>query len=265
MPQWICDGEGVPVGASSDTEFVAVTTVVGGSNGVILAVSIGGSEVTMTSPLDVVVDVATSMGLSDGFMTRDAEDDVVIDGTKMVVGSSVLVVGSSVLVVGSSVLVVGSSVLVGGSSVLVGGSSVAVGRGTDVAFANVVIFPGASVVGKGAVGKTVTLTSDVLMLGKDVKLEGITTGGPTGGNEYEVETGIGRMVKFATVEMLTKVGRTETSPVLKGVVVEMLMKVGRTETSPVLKDVVVEMLTKVGRTEMSPVPKGVVVDELNMG
>ena len=158
MPQWISCGEGVPVGASSETVLVAVTTVVGTSDGVVLAVSIGGRDVTMTSPVEVAVEVATSMGLSDGLMTSDAEDDVVIGGTMTVVGSSVVV----------------------------GGSSVAVGSGTDVTLAKVVMFPGTSVgkggVGRTGVGKTVTLTSGVLMLGKDVKFEGTTTGG----TEYEI-------------------------------------------------------------------------------
>lgn len=43
---------------------MAVTTVVGSSDGVALAVSIGGSDVTMTSPVVVVaVEGATSIGL----------------------------------------------------------------------------------------------------------------------------------------------------------------------------------------------------------
>lgn len=151
MPQWISCGEGVPVGASSETVLVAVTTVVGTSDGVVLAVSIGGRDVTMTSRVEVAVEVATSMGLSDGLMTSDAEDDVVIGGTMTVVGSSV-----------------------------------AVGSGTDVTLAKVVMFPGTSVgkggVGRTGVGKTVTLTSGVLILGKDVKFEGTTTGG----TEYEI-------------------------------------------------------------------------------
>lgn len=98
----------------------------------------------MTSSVELAVDGATSMGDWEGLMTSDAEDDVVIGGMMMVVVVS----------------------------------SVTVGSGTTVILPTVVVFPGTDV-GKGGitgVGSNVKLTSGVLIFGKDVKLEGTTTG-----------------------------------------------------------------------------------------
>lgn len=57
-------------------------------------------------------------------------------------------------------------------------SSVTVGSGMTVTLAKLVVFTMTDVekVGSTGVGRTVTLTSGVLILGKDVKLEGTTAG-----------------------------------------------------------------------------------------
>lgn len=58
-------------------------------------------------------------------------------------------------------------------------ASVTVVSGTPVTLAKLVVFTSTDVekVGSTGVGKTVTLTSGVLILGNDVKFEGTTTGG----------------------------------------------------------------------------------------
>lgn len=161
MPQWMTCGDGVPVGALSETVSVAVTTVVGNSDGVTLAVAIGGSVVTMTSVCEVEkeVDVATSIGGSVVSMTSDVVVVVVEEtsGTRTDV-------------------TVGSSVDVSTSAVV---EEAGMGRmlisGVEVMLAVMVRFPGMST---EEVGTGVGVTYGVLMLGNDVKLEGPTKVGP---------------------------------------------------------------------------------------
>lgn len=136
MPQWMSAGEGVPVGASpEETVLVAVTTVVGRSDGVTLAVAIGVTVVTMTSvgevDNDVKVELATSMGVSVGSMTSD----------EMVV-EAVVSVGRMIMDV-----TVGPSDDVGSSAVVeFANEEVGMGRmlisGVEVMLAKEVKFPG---------------------------------------------------------------------------------------------------------------------------
>lgn len=153
MPQWMTDGDGVPVGAlSEEMVLVAVMTVVGNSDGVALAVAIGVSVVTMTSVGELVddeVSVAVSIGVSEGSMTSDVMVEVVevTPGTTMVVS-----VGRTVM----DDTAVGSTADVGSSAV--------VEAGTDVTFANE----------EAGTGRTLISGVEV-MLAKDVKFPGMLT------------------------------------------------------------------------------------------
>lgn len=158
MPQWMVCGDGVPVGALDETVSVAVTTVVGNSDGVELAVAIGVSVVTMTSvgEVDVDVELATSIGVSVGSMTSDVITVRVEDtpGTTMVVS-----VGTSVVVKETF-----ANEEVGMGRMLI--------SGVEVMLAKLVKFPGIS---NEEVGMGVGVTSGVLMLGNDVKFVGTST------------------------------------------------------------------------------------------
>lgn len=159
MPQWMVCGDGVPVGALDETVSVAVTTVVGNSDGVELAVAIGVSVVTMTSVGEVevpAVEVATSIGVSVGSMTSDVITVRVEDtpGTTMVVS-----VGTSVVVKETF-----ANEEVGMGRMLI--------SGVEVMLAKLVKFPGIS---NEEVGIGVGVTSGVLMLGNDVKFVGTST------------------------------------------------------------------------------------------
>lgn len=152
MPQWMTDGDGVPVGAlSDDTVLVAVTTVVGNSDGVKLAVAIGVSVVTMTSVGELVdvVSVAVSIGVSEGSMTSE----VIVEVVAVTLGTTMTVVS-----VGRTVM---DDTAVG--STADEGSSVVVSAGTDVMFAN-------EEVGMGRM-----LISVEVMLAKEVKFPGMLT------------------------------------------------------------------------------------------
>lgn len=151
MPQWMTDGDGVPVGALSDeTALVAVTTVVGNSDGVALAVAIGVSVVTMTSVGELVdvVSVAVSIGVSEGSMTSEVMVEVVevTPGTTIVVSVGRIVMDDTAV-----------------GSTADEGSSVVVSAGTDVTFAN------------EEVGMGKMLISVEVMLAKEVKFPGMLT------------------------------------------------------------------------------------------
>lgn len=190
MPQWMSCGEGVPVGASpEETVLVAVTTVVGRSESVKLAVAIGVTVVTMTSvgevENEVRVELATSMGVtvvsmtSDVMVVTDEEITAVVSVGRMMMD---VTVGPSDDV-GSSAVVEFANEVVGMGRMLI--------SGVEVMLAKEVKFPGMST---EDVGMGVSVTSGVLMLGKDVKFEGTS----------KVE--VGMTVTFTVVVTLTKVG-----------------------------------------------------------
>lgn len=178
MPQWMTSGDGVPVGAFDETVSVAVTIVVGNSDGVELAVAIGVSVVTMTSVgevEEVAVEVATSIGVTVVSMTSDVIDVTLEDspGTTMVVSVGRMMTD---VTVGLSNDVGSSAVVEAGTDVTFANEEVGMGRmlisGVEVMLAKEVKFPGMSV---EEVGMGVGVTSGVLILGNDVKFVGTST------------------------------------------------------------------------------------------
>lgn len=210
MPQWMVCGDGVPVGAFDETVSVAVTTVVGNSDGVELAVAIGVSVVTMTSvgEVEVEVEVATSIGVSVGSMTSDVivavEDS---PGTMTVVSVGGMMMD---VTVGPPDDVGSSAVVEAGTDETFANEEVGMGKmlnsGVEVMLAKVVKFPGMPT---EEVGMGVGVTSGVLILGNDVKFVGTST--------VVVETELVR---------LTKVGEPVPS-VPKGAVEVVKLEMGK--------------------------------------